>query len=53
LKPTLVSEPVLLRARIKEVTGKKTVVTCSLVSKGEECARGEVVCVCRHLHDLS
>ena len=45
LKPTPVSEPVLIRARIKEMTSKKTVLTCSLVSKGEECARGEVVCV--------
>ncbi len=45
VKPTPVSEAVLIRARVKEMTSKKTVLTCSLVSKGEECARGEVVCV--------
>lgn len=45
LRPTPIDEPVVLRARITEMKGKKTVLTCSLFSKGEERARGEVVAV--------
>jgi len=45
LKPTPIREPVMLRARVKETKGKKTIVTCSLFAKEEECARGEVVAV--------
>ena len=45
LRPTPMDEAVVLRARIKETSGKKTIVTCSLSAKGEECAVGEVVAV--------
>ncbi len=45
LRPTPIDAEVTLRARIKESTAKKTVVLCSLWSRGEECARGEVVAV--------
>jgi acyl-coenzyme A thioesterase PaaI-like protein len=45
LRPTSMDEPVVLRARVKETSGKKTIVTCSLLAKGEECATGEVVAV--------
>ena len=45
LKPTPIHEPVVLRARVKEMKGKKTIITCSLFAEGEECARGEVVAV--------
>lgn len=45
LKPTPINEPVVLRARVKEMKGKKTIITCSLFAEGEECARGEVVAV--------
>lgn len=45
LTPTPIGEPVTLRARIKERSRRKTVVTCSLVSGGEERACGEVVAV--------
>ena len=45
LRPTPMDEAVVLRARIKEMSGKKTIVTCSLSAKGEECAVGEVVAV--------
>lgn len=45
LHPTPIEEPVLLRARIKGQTQKKTIVICSLLSKENECARGEVVAV--------
>ncbi|MFQ5931051.1 MAG: PaaI family thioesterase [Nitrospiraceae bacterium] len=44
-RPTPIHEPLVLRARIKEMTKRKTLVTCSLFANGEECARGEVVAV--------
>jgi len=45
LRPTPIKEPVVLRARIKEMRKKKTIITCSLFARREECARGEVVAV--------
>jgi len=45
LRPTPIDGPVTLQASVKESTGKKTIVTCSLFSGGEECAQGEVVAV--------
>ena len=45
LKPTPIQEPVVLRARVTETKGKKTIVTCSLYAREDECARGEVVAV--------
>ena len=43
LKPTPVNNPIQLSAIIKEMHEKKVVVSCSLYSDGEECARGEVI----------
>ena len=43
LKPTPMDKPVQLRARIKEMHEKKALISCSLYSEGEECARGEVI----------
>ena len=43
LKPASVNKPIQLRATIKEMHEKKAVVSCSLYSDGEECARGEVL----------
>jgi len=45
LRPASIKESVVLRARVKEVKGRKTVLACSLFSKGEECACAEVVAV--------
>ena len=45
LRPTPLDQAVVLRARVKESIGKKTILTCSLFAKGEECAVGEVVAV--------
>ncbi len=45
LRPTPINEPVILRARVKETTAKKTILTCSLFARGEECARGDVVAI--------
>ena len=45
LKPTPLDKPVHLRARIKDIQERKVLLTCSLFSDGEECARGEVLAV--------
>ncbi|MCB9422190.1 MAG: PaaI family thioesterase [Ardenticatenaceae bacterium] len=45
LKPTPIDGPLELRAQIKEVKGRKVIVATTLSSKGEVCARGEVVAV--------
>jgi acyl-coenzyme A thioesterase PaaI-like protein len=44
-RPTPLDGPVRLTARIVEATTRKTRLTCTLVARGEECARGEVVAV--------
>ena len=45
LRPTPILEPVMLRAQIKAMKERKIIMTCSLFSKNEECAQGEVVAV--------
>jgi acyl-coenzyme A thioesterase PaaI-like protein len=45
LRPTPLSRPVTMRARIKEMGERKMVVTCSLYSGEQECARGETIAV--------
>jgi acyl-coenzyme A thioesterase PaaI-like protein len=45
LKYTPVDLPVTLRARVKEIKGRKITVTCSLYSSDVECAKGEVVAI--------
>jgi len=45
LRPTLINAPVTLRAQITNMSERKTLLACSLVSGEEECARGEVVAV--------
>ncbi|MFX0168549.1 MAG: PaaI family thioesterase [Candidatus Hodarchaeota archaeon] len=45
LRPTPVDQPVTLRARVKEIKGRKITVTCSLYSNEIECATGEVVAI--------
>ncbi len=45
LKPTPMTYPVTLRARVKEQSGRKMIVQCSVFSQDQECARGEVVAV--------
>jgi len=53
LKPTPLGVPVELRARVKEIKGRKVVVTTTLSAKGETCARGEVVAVQMPAHLVS
>lgn len=44
VRPTPLA-PLEIRARVKEIKSRKVVVTATLSSKGEICARGEVVAV--------
>ncbi|MFX0066317.1 MAG: PaaI family thioesterase [Candidatus Hermodarchaeota archaeon] len=45
LNPTPIDAPINLRAKVKEIKGRKVVVTVTLSVRGEICARGEVVSV--------
>ena len=45
LRPTPLDVPLEVRARVKEVKGRKVVVESTLSAEGEVCARGEVVAV--------
>jgi acyl-CoA thioesterase FadM len=45
LKPTPLGVPLEVRGTVKEIKGRKVVVTAILSAKGEVCARGEVVAV--------
>ena len=45
LRPTPLGAPLELRATVKEVKGRKVVVSTTLSAGGEVCARGEVVAV--------
>ena len=45
LKPTPLGVELEIRGTVKEIKGRKVVVTAALLAKGEVCATGEVVCV--------
>jgi len=45
LRPTPIEGPLELRSQVKEIKGRKVVVTTTLSVHGEVCARGEVVAV--------
>jgi acyl-CoA thioesterase FadM len=45
LRPTPIEGPLELRAQVKEIKGRKVVVSTTLSVHGELCARGEVVAV--------
>ena len=45
LLPTPLNVPLNLQARVKEIKGRKVVVSVNLYAKDEECARGEVIAV--------
>lgn len=45
LLPTPMGVPLEVRARIKEIKGRKVVVTATIMARGEICVRGEVVAV--------
>jgi len=45
LKPTPIDGVLEVRARVKEVKGRKVVIASRLIAGGQECATGEVVAV--------
>jgi acyl-CoA thioesterase FadM len=45
VRPTPLGVPLEIRARVKEIKGRKVVVSATLSAQGEVCARGEVVAV--------
>jgi acyl-coenzyme A thioesterase PaaI-like protein len=45
VRPTPLGVPLELRGHVKEIKGRKVVVSITLSAKGEVCARGEVVAV--------
>jgi acyl-coenzyme A thioesterase PaaI-like protein len=45
LRPTPISTPLEVRATVKEIKGRKVVVSSGLYAGGELCARGEVIAV--------
>jgi acyl-coenzyme A thioesterase PaaI-like protein len=45
LRPTPIDGELVVRARVKELRGRKATISCSLYAGGEETARGEVVVV--------
>jgi len=45
LKPTPLGVPLELHGRVKEIKGRKVVITIDLFAKGVNCVRGEVVAV--------
>lgn len=45
LKPTPLGKPFEVRARVKEIKGRKVVIESRLVAGGEVCAKGEVVAI--------
>ena len=45
VRPTPLGVPLEIRARVKEIKGRKVVIAATLSAQGEVCARGEVVAV--------
>ena len=45
LRPTPIGVPLEIRGSVKEIKGRKVVVSATLSAEGEICARGEVVAV--------
>jgi acyl-coenzyme A thioesterase PaaI-like protein len=45
VRPTPLGVPLEIRARVKEIRGRKVVMTATLSAEGQVCARGEVVAV--------
>ncbi len=45
VRPTPMGVPLEVRTRVKEIKGRKVVITATLSASGEVCARGEVVTV--------
>jgi acyl-CoA thioesterase FadM len=45
LRPTPLGVPLEVRGRVKEIKGRKIIVTATLLAEGNVCAKGEVITV--------
>jgi len=45
IKPIFIRKPVVLRANIREMKDRKTIITCSVFSGKNECAKAEVIAI--------
>ncbi len=45
IKPTFIKNPVILRAKVKEMKDRKTILTCTAYSGKIECAQAEVIAI--------
>jgi acyl-coenzyme A thioesterase PaaI-like protein len=45
LKPTLNDQPITLKAKVVETKGRKTVLTCDVISNGELTAQAEAIAI--------
>jgi len=45
LRPTPLGVPLHIRGRVKEISGRKVIVSATVSAEGQVCARGEVVAV--------
>jgi len=45
IRPILIKKPVVLRANIKEMTNRKTIITCTVFSGKNVCATAEVIAI--------
>lgn len=45
VRPTPIEAVLEVRAQVKELKGRKVIITATLSANGEVCAKGEVVCV--------
>jgi len=53
LRPTPLGVPLDVRARVKEIKGRKVVVSATVSAEGEVCARGQVVAVQMPAHMMT
>jgi len=45
LRPTPIDEDLICRARVEAIKGRKVVIAATVTSKGELCARGQVIAI--------
>jgi len=45
LRPTPLGPVLELRARTREIKGRKVILDITLAAEGELCARGEIICI--------
>jgi acyl-CoA thioesterase FadM len=45
LRPTPLGEPLEIRGRVRDISGRRVIVAATLAAGGNVCARGEIVAV--------